>query len=217
MPRPLWKHYLDLINEHPSTSSPGGQDAPRVKWLFAELYRLGERTTREQVAAHLKTHNHGQPLGHHQKKVLGLWTERLRYPHRRWRGGSGWIYPFFWAEQYVAEYGGDSIATRLARVLARAAADYAAIIDTAPDSDDAEVAAEELRHAHYALAEWGRILDRVGEEWPGGFLPSPIPASHRRTVFTTRGKRRYDEWMEQIRAQWEAQPTYDPWADEDAK
>ena len=85
MTRPLWQNYLDLINVDPSTSSPSGQDAPRVKQLLAELYRLGERPTPEEVAAYLKTHNHGKPLGLDQNKVLSLWTERLRHPHRRWR------------------------------------------------------------------------------------------------------------------------------------
>jgi hypothetical protein len=202
MTRPLWLSYFDLINEDPLTSSPSGQDAPRVKQLLAELYRLGERPTREEVAAHLRSHNWDYPLGIHQKTVLRLWTERLRHPHRRWKGRTGWIYPFYWAERFIAESGGDSIATRLARVVSEAAADYAAAIERDPASDEAEAAAEELRHAAYALSTWGLVLDRSGDEYPGGCLPSPIPASQRRNPFTTRGRRRYDEWLAHIRAEW---------------
>ena len=46
------------------------------------------------------------------------------------------------------------------------------------------------------------MLDRVGDDWQGGnFLPSPLPAGHRRSPFTTRGKRRHDEWLARIAAE----------------
>ena len=206
MNAPLWKHYFEFLTEDPSTSSPWGIDGARVKELLAELYRLGERPSSEEVADYLATLYTPEGLGPHQKALLKLWNERLKYPHRRWRGSSGWSYPFVVADRYVSENGGDSTATRLARVLAAAAADYAAVIDRAPHTGDAETAAEELRHAHHALATWGLVLDRVGEDWHGSScLPAPLSPAYRRNPFTTRGKERYDAWLARIAAEWDAQ------------
>lgn len=210
MTAPIWQHYLDAINTHPSTSAPRGQDAARVRQLLAELYRLGERPTRQEVSDYLRTRTVDRSLGSRQKAIVDLWAERLNHPHRRWRGGLSWSYPFVWADSYIAEHGLDSVATRLAGILVAAAREYAATLDRESGTDGAEAAAEELRHAHHALDVWGRILDREGKDWHGeSFIPSPLTPSQRRHPFTKRGRRRLNEWLAQIGAGWEARSRSD--------
>jgi hypothetical protein len=183
-------HYMEIIHTSGVTAEPWGRDRVRVEALLAELYRLGERPTRSELARFLDE-QYGTKGGVFRKTILDLWSKRLRRPHGRWRGGNGWRYPFIFADEYVTEHGLQSVATRLANVVAAAAAELAGAIDKAPASEEACAAADELRAAAHALEIWHLIQDRPGDEWLGpGVIPGPRPRAQRQSIATRRGRAR---------------------------
>jgi hypothetical protein len=90
-PQTIWQHYLDVVQNGGLTSEPWCRDRTRVAILFAELYRLGERPTRREVAAHLND-AYGASDSHTRKTLLDLWAAGLAHPHRQWRGTDTWSY-----------------------------------------------------------------------------------------------------------------------------
>lgn len=174
--------------------------------MLTELYRLGERPTRVEVAEYLNS-SRGKEASHHRKTVLDLWSKRLAHPHRQWRTkdppGYPWRYPFYFAHEYVQGHGIESVAERLARQVAIAATAHADALAHGPGTDEAEATEDELRAATHALIVWGHVLDRADDEWfPGGLLLRRSP-SDRRNRATRRGRRLYEEWLARIRAEYE--------------
>jgi hypothetical protein len=200
-PEALWQHYFALIRDFGVTAEPWGRDAARVKALLAELYRLGERPTRREVAEYLNRRFGAEPT-HHREVVLELWSQRLRKPHARWRrerghGDSDWKYPFVFAHTFVEQHGLESVARRLGRQAAVAASAYADVIEDGAGTDEADAASQELRAATHALTIWGLVLDRAKDDWYGvGPVPRPATRSERRNLLTKRGQRLHREWLE---------------------
>jgi hypothetical protein len=186
----IWHHYMDVIQSGGVTAEPWGRDRIRVVVLLAEMYRLGERPSRREVAAHLTDH-YGPSDSLHRRTILDLWSKRLHNPHGRWRGSESWKYPFIFADEYVRKNDLPSVALRLADVADYAAAALATTIDNAPATHEAYAASDELRAATYALELWHLVQDRPDEDWHGAqVIPPPRSVNETQSIATRRGRQR---------------------------
>jgi hypothetical protein len=187
---PIWHHYMHVLQTAGVTAEPWGRDRIRVVILLAEIYRLGERPSRREVAAHLAD-QYGPNDSLYRRTILDLWSKRLRSPHGRWRGSESWKYPFIFAHEYVRENDLPSVAGRLANVADDAAAALATAIDNAPATDEAYAAADELRAATYALDLWHLVQDRPDEDWIGAqVVPPRRSLNETQSIATRRGRQR---------------------------